>query len=483
MSELPKIAQQRLNAAAAKNANRESDGHPDANLLIGFVERNLAGVEREQVMAHLAVCSECREVVALSTPPLQEGGRHAVSRPESVWAQWKFLRFGAGTAVAAVIIAALVFFRVEEKSGPRWVATVTNPNEADTANARKSAENKPAAAESSQQPKQAAKEEHAAADVLSRGYRSTVAALDSTNGRLAKDKLRGAMSKADVARSQARTSSSERVMVAGASGSAPTVTSAGNRYDRLTQVSPQSETTASAERQPATGIVAGQVAMSAAIAPQAKASGGVAARAVSPDTARQQQSSASVEVQAATPVVEPSRSQQTSATDAVSANYGNRASDQVAKRSLSEGPSEQSVSNQSVMKSQGSAELRPQLADNGIDPDSPHPMWQVLGGRLQRGFGTIYRHSPWKDVALGNGAKFRVVVASNTAVGFSVWVGGNAGALYHSEDNGTNWKQVKGNWTSDIVSLRFNSLQQGQFETSTHEKWATTDAGNTWQKQ
>ena len=81
-----------------------------------------------------------------------------------------------------------------------------------------------------------------------------------------------------------------------------------------------------------------------------------------------------------------------------------------------------------------------------------------------------------------NGAKLRTLFVTNSPLGSSIWVGGDAGALYHSEDNGKNWKQVKGNWSGDIVGLRFNSLQEGELETSTREKWTSADAGATWRK-
>jgi hypothetical protein len=42
--------------------------HPDAGLLTAFAERSLAGHERESVLAHLAGCAECREVVTLAAP-------------------------------------------------------------------------------------------------------------------------------------------------------------------------------------------------------------------------------------------------------------------------------------------------------------------------------------------------------------------------------------------------------------------------------
>jgi hypothetical protein len=48
-----------------------SDHHPDADQLSAFMEEALPAHEREQVLAHLAVCPDCRETVALSLPHLE----------------------------------------------------------------------------------------------------------------------------------------------------------------------------------------------------------------------------------------------------------------------------------------------------------------------------------------------------------------------------------------------------------------------------
>src|SRR5947209_3264420 len=126
MSELPKIARERLQKPGA-NAQANPLSHPDADLLTGFVERSISAKEREQVTAHLAFCADCREVLAMSLPAAEAGElsqRGAVSSTK--WSQWKLMRFGVGTATAAVIIAALVFFKVNERSNSAEFATVAS---------------------------------------------------------------------------------------------------------------------------------------------------------------------------------------------------------------------------------------------------------------------------------------------------------------------------------------------------------------------
>jgi hypothetical protein len=63
MIEIPKIAVKRLAAELPLEA-----AHPDAEILSSFVEQVLGAEERESVLAHLALCGSCREVVALAMP-------------------------------------------------------------------------------------------------------------------------------------------------------------------------------------------------------------------------------------------------------------------------------------------------------------------------------------------------------------------------------------------------------------------------------
>src|SRR5690242_18898281 len=62
MSQLPKIVRDRLAGAPAAAVQN----HPDPDLLTVFVEGSVGAREREQIVSHLAGCSECRDVVALA---------------------------------------------------------------------------------------------------------------------------------------------------------------------------------------------------------------------------------------------------------------------------------------------------------------------------------------------------------------------------------------------------------------------------------
>src|SRR5260370_16357607 len=66
MTELPKIVPKmvydRLQAAVPERV------HPDADLLTAFTEQRLSVTERDSVLEHLALCGDCRDVIALALP-------------------------------------------------------------------------------------------------------------------------------------------------------------------------------------------------------------------------------------------------------------------------------------------------------------------------------------------------------------------------------------------------------------------------------
>ena len=119
MTEVPKIVYDRLHAAVPEQT------HPEADLLTAFAEQALSATERDGVLQHLALCGDCREVVALALPaadlaPLQtapqtaneDGARRTGSRagtPAShklsfAWPTLRWAALAAGVAVAAAVL-------------------------------------------------------------------------------------------------------------------------------------------------------------------------------------------------------------------------------------------------------------------------------------------------------------------------------------------------------------------------------------------
>jgi|CZKY01.1.fsa_nt_gi hypothetical protein len=127
MTEVPKIVYDRLRAARPERAlpgrALPERAHPDADLLTAFAEKALSTTERDGVLEHLALCGDCREVVALALPaadivaaPIADDAgavRATVSRagtpaPHKLSFSWPSLRWAALAAGIAVVASVLL---------------------------------------------------------------------------------------------------------------------------------------------------------------------------------------------------------------------------------------------------------------------------------------------------------------------------------------------------------------------------------------
>jgi hypothetical protein len=123
MPELSNLLRQRL--ALAESA----DGHPDADTLTAFTEKLLPAPEQSHVLEHVAFCSQCRDVIALSleSVPVESSTAAAVApAPTRARRAWAPL-FGLAASFAAVAVVAVLIVKQPHKSQP---AAVQNYQEA-----------------------------------------------------------------------------------------------------------------------------------------------------------------------------------------------------------------------------------------------------------------------------------------------------------------------------------------------------------------
>lgn len=113
----------------------------------------------------------------------------------------------------------------------------------------------------------------------------------------------------------------------------------------------------------------------------------------------------------------------------------------------------------------------------------PGAQWSLSPtGALQRSFD---EGKSWREVQIqGARSGFRAVFSS----GIQVWVGGNAGTLYHSTDSGLTWARVTPasadrKLSGDITHIEFADTQNGKVSTDGGEVWATADGGRSWTPQ
>src|SRR5579872_3881120 len=80
MSDISNIVRRRLEATSVPQV------HPEPDILAAYLERSLTEAERTEVVRHLAVCADCREVALLSLPALAEpAGITAMPARRSLW--------------------------------------------------------------------------------------------------------------------------------------------------------------------------------------------------------------------------------------------------------------------------------------------------------------------------------------------------------------------------------------------------------------
>ncbi|MGA2980254.1 MAG: zf-HC2 domain-containing protein [Terriglobales bacterium] len=128
MTEVPKIVYDRLRAARPEQAlpgrTQSEPAHPDADLLAAFAEQALSATERDNLLQHLALCGDCREMVALALPdagvvavPTAAGTETVratailvksqwswLSSPKFAWPSLRWAALAAGIAVAASVL-------------------------------------------------------------------------------------------------------------------------------------------------------------------------------------------------------------------------------------------------------------------------------------------------------------------------------------------------------------------------------------------
>jgi Photosynthesis system II assembly factor YCF48/Putative zinc-finger len=450
MTDVPKFVLERLRKG-------EVTAHPEADVLAAFAEKSLSEREQTSVLAHLATCSDCREVLALAAEAEPEVSATEVRRdvPATSWVRWPVLRWGAAAACVVIVGAAVLYqsgsIKQQEIKGatsdaqPSVTATATVPAQAESAkNSAKenyetdSADRKvkvedrllarsPSIAPSAK-PNRSLAEGRVVAnkEMLKGGAPSSIALSDEAKSRddLAKTKrvdapsMREKVEDAAVAQGgpkKGEAQAQEKSVVAG--GALPSSDVENEKDQSGVRL---------ADKKTANAVAAAP----AAPAPVQTAKAPAELRAEKQDEGTAVgKASETVEVSAA--ATEVSTDQNLQATEGTFAKL--------------------------VVA-----------------------MWNVnAAGIVSRSFDGGKK---WQPVAIDSRTKFTVVASS----GNSVWAGGNGGALYHSTNGGAQWNKVTPTdgaqtLTSDISRIQFDDLQHGTVFAG-QERWTTSDGGKRWSR-
>jgi hypothetical protein len=450
MTEVPKIVYDRLRAALPEQA------HPDADLLTAFAEQALSAAEREGVLQHLALCEDCRDVVALAlpaadiTPPQtadENGVRTTVSQagsraPRKLSLAWPTLRWAA-LAAGAVVAAAVLLVH------PGKLNQATPP---------------------------------------------------SVNQQVA---------------TAAPAASSRKI----ASSSVPSSSVPPSPIDQSAFLAKTDEAQPKSELQLSKKLKAGQVVMpspqeeSGRLLADNKKDSGQAdklpapadrARAFDYDARSSQAATETVEVSGATAAVstEPSTENALMARNETPRN--DAPAIEKAKPALQEmeGREEQKAQAAAVPGSAKSLARNVMSTAKLASPASPtqahNVTWAITGGVLQR---SVDSGQSWQDALHADHP-----VLCYASRDEDVWAGGQAGALFHSANSGVTWAQVQPSLkarqlSSDIthIEVRNNEVRNEELRrdlrydvhgpgeillsTSNNEIWRSADGGKTWAKK
>lgn len=454
MENVPKIVSQRLTVTPT------AADHPDANGLTAFAERSLSEAERNKVLQHLARCVDCREIVSLALPAIEEVQAPVVLSQRG----WPALRWGLALAGIVVIASfgAVLYQRNRHESMVAYKAPQAVTEAKNQA---------PSAAPAEQRTKTEAPQGSGAAAPSPAAEPS--AKVTETLPQAEETAAGGVI---HARRDALLTPTPQR--------HGPRVTNQLNQW-----------------QQNPNGI--------ASAAPSAAAPPPVAKQAQGQLIANQRMPASSEAVQVETPSPSPnaqSDDQEALMVQNVPMLQQPSRSGYAATRVDKAKPADTGVS---VVPPKVPAPYQAgseKLASAGI------PVWSIdSSGRLERSLDqgntfqevdvkatpVVARFSALKasegagkkDLAkAGAQANAPIVFRAVASNGLEVWAGGSAGQLYHSTDAGSHWSRVVPTFagltlTGDIVGIDFPDAQHGTISTSTPETWTTSDAGVTWQKQ
>jgi hypothetical protein len=462
MAELSNSVLRRLAAA-----QRPAD-HPEAVLLSAFAEGALTSGERAGVLAHLALCPDCREVLSLATAAAAEPEMQPVHDAPS-FGSWLLRRKAiVATACACLLVASVVLLRPwQRSSSDRFVVAHTSQPAQGAPTAS------PQVAQSSASPAPAA------TDQISEARNDRSRATPAQVSPLPAPKMGVAYGSGTAGRLQLEEQGptiQARVTTRGAGGAA-----GGSLGGILAQ---QPDTLPSPSPPPP------------AAAP--------AVTAEAPNIALD-----SYSVQQSTNTTQQSATVQTAGNagfaTAVSSDQALKLADQ------RDGNAPRAQSNPASVpesKTESSGVVRSYEIVNGNVVPAPPPVlaavpktqsslarkaltkplaimrWIISAeGALQRSFDS---GRSWETVSVGAPVTFRAADAD--AIGDHVWAGGVGAALYRSSDGGQSWSRVvpaagSRTLTGDIVSVKTvgPDARIVRVHTSTGQSWVSNDQGMHWQ--
>jgi hypothetical protein len=432
-------------------AGPEPQLHPDSDLLTAYIERSLAPAEQADMVRHLAACSWCREVVALSLPEVQVLPAAVPARGRWAWFWFPTLRWSAVAATVLIGAALLIEKPWKSRTEPAPVTDMV---------AQKAAAPTPP-------PVTASAPAAESANAIPASHADIAAVPSQSSGLQASA---GQPSPAAIGGLAKKTTDMASLRRDEASGAGRSMSRSALAYDARNskQLDAASVTNGFAGAVAPVTTVAGELV--SAPAPKAEVTGQNArflARSIpiTPDSIRNS-------ALAVTFGDEKSKSDTTAAYSA-GAQGGSRVFSFprkiiTASKDKIAGTSPSRTSGMAWMEKEGAAKAE-------AAPPAERLHWSISpDGKLIKSADLSVWHEvyPQKDDLL-----FRVVVAE----GHDVWAGGSHLTLIHSWNGGVDWKKMKLGEaaTGDITDIVIGNGDV-QVKTSNDQTWVSQDGGITW---
>jgi hypothetical protein len=435
MNEVPKIVYQRLRAGLSQQ--RASKEHPNDDLLTAFAEQALSVSERDGILQHLALCEDCREVVALALPATESSATYAETKEDQAtvsqtartprssfsWPtlSWPTLRW-AGLAAAVVVAASVLLVHPGRLNSPTSVSVA--PQVA-TSTAAQSPIARPVVAQSAPPPLTGSAPSKRIFPTFKKSPAPVVTDLPDAGTMLASNRKNSG----PLEKSSALSAPTRSVREAGANSRA---------------------TNEAMEVSGANGLVENQPSDSNA--------------------------SNTLMAQTDTPPILKAKPALPDQADHDQLNKDQLNKDQTNKQ-MSYDPSAAA----SLSRAQGANALyAAKLSSTSPKAFNNTYTWVVKNGILQR---SLDSGNTWQDALRADHP-----LLCSAVRGMDIWAGGEAGTLFLSGDGGATWHRLQPSFgsqvlVSDITQIRTLNSGEVSLSTSNNETWSSLDAGKTWTKK
>jgi hypothetical protein len=481
MDTVPKIVRERLQAAP------QPEQHPDANLLTAFAEKSLTQREQAQILDHLALCADCREIVALALPEADSLKVAVAARAAAALAtpvtyaraqrpRWQMLSWAA--LAACVLVVGGVIIRNNQKKTATPVAVTAQQEPAIVAQQTTQESRAEGSVDKAQNPITKLEKETTAREA------SSAVGARKFDDLLARDTQKKTVfgGGIDIRNGVPATSSFVKAAPAPAPPAPSIVVDAA-----APPVAVGAPLQQNVSNLPTNGRNVFDLQASAKEKDADKNRNQIA-DAKAPLA---YQTSQSVEVSGATPVVLNENVASVNENVTVETSPAKPSSQQNSAGLLKVSPGVAQEQKTQASAAGGVGQAANSLAtrqENYAEADRAHlrsfvrfpdPRWSLSqDGKLMRSdnLGEV-----WQSVSVAD-----VVFRAICVRGSDIWVGGIAGALYYSADKGSTWQQIKPTanghvLTDDIATIDFTDEQHGTLVTLNSQVWTTPDGGKSWQ--